>query len=55
MDENVEIVNITNAASLKTMSLSELAKSKISSITLYSDKQKSDDAIIRLVTVTLKN
>ncbi len=55
MDDNVEIVNITNAASLKTMSLNELANSKVSSITLYSDKAKSDDTIIRLVTVTLKN
>lgn len=55
MDDNVEIVNITNQTSLKTMSLNELANSKVSYITLYSDKAKSDNAIIRLVTVKLKN
>ncbi len=54
MDDNVEIVNITSGTSLKTMSVNELANSKISGITLYSDKSKSDDAIIRLITVTLK-
>lgn len=55
MDDNVEIVNMTDSGSLKTMSVNELAKSKVSSVTVYSDKSASDDTIIRLVAVTLKN
>ena len=55
MEDNVEIVNMTNTGSLKTMSVNELAKSKVSSVTVYSDKSASDDTIIRLVAVTLKN
>lgn len=55
MDDNVEIVNMTDLGSLKTMSVNELAKSKVSSVTVYSDKTASDDTIIRLVAVTLKN
>ena len=54
MDDNVEIVNVTNGNSFKTMSVNELAKSKISGITLYSDKGVSGDIVVRLVTVTLK-
>ena len=53
MDDDVEIVN-TNNTTYKTMSVNELAKSDISSITLYSDKAASDDTIIRLVMVTTK-
>ena len=55
MDDNVEIVNMTDSGSLKTMSLNELTKSNVSSVTVYSDKSVSDDTIIRLVAVTLKN
>ena len=54
MDDDVEIVNVTNSTSYKTMSVSELAKSKVSKVTLYSDKTGSDDVVIRLVAVTTK-
>lgn len=54
MDDDVEIVNVTNSTSYKTMSVSELAKSKITKVTLYSDKTGSDGVVIRLVAVTTK-
>ncbi len=54
MDDNVEIVNTTNSTAYKTMSVNELAKSNVSSITLYSDKNASDDVVIRLVSVKTK-
>ena len=55
MDDDVEIINITSASSYKTMSVSELAKSKVSKVTVYSDKSAQDGGIIRVVAVTLKN
>ena len=55
MDDNVEIVNITNSTSYKTMSVNELSKSKVSKVTVYSDKSAKDGGIIRLVAVSLKN
>lgn len=53
MDDDVEIIN-TNSTVYNTMSINELKNSKVSSITLYSDKPVSDDTIIRLVLVSTK-
>lgn len=53
MDDNVEIVSVSGT-SYKTMSVSELAKSKVSKVTLYSETTDKDNAVIRVVTVTLK-
>ena len=55
MDDNVEIVDMTNTNSLKTISLNEISNRKVSSINLYSDKPVSDDTIVRLLAVTFKD
>ncbi len=55
MADDVEVVNISRSTSYKTMSVSELAKSKVSSVNIYSDKSAAEGIIVRLVTVTLKN
>ncbi len=53
MDDNVQIVNVSGT-SYKTMSVNELAKSKVSKVTLYSDTSDKENAVIRVVTVTMK-
>ncbi len=53
MADDVEIIDITGS-SCKTISIDELIKNKVSSVNLYSMQDNSDNAVIRVVTVTLK-
>ena len=50
---DVEIIDI-NSTSCRTISLDELIKSKVLGVTLYSMQDNSDNAVIRVVTVSLK-
>lgn len=53
MADDVQIIDV-NSSSCQTISVDELMKSKVSSVNLYAMQDKSDSAVIRVVTVTLK-
>lgn len=53
MTDDVEIIDI-KGSSCRTISIDELIKSKVSGVNLYSMQDNSDNAVIRVVTVTLK-
>jgi len=55
MSAGVQIVDITNTDSMKTVSIDELSEMKnISSISLYADKSIAQGGIVRVVTIRTK-
>lgn len=54
MADDVEIINITDISKYKTMSIDELASSKVSRIEIYSERSDTLSAVVRLVAVEIK-
>ncbi len=53
MADDVQIIDIKNST-CQTISVDELMNSKVSSVNLYAMQDNSDNAVIRVITVTLK-
>lgn len=52
--QNVEIIDTTNLNNYRTISVDELASSKVKSIVLYTDKNLDSSSLVRVITVTLQ-
>ncbi len=51
LSPDVQIVDISNTSNMRTITIDELDSMETSSVVLYSDKAKSADGIIRVITV----
>ncbi len=51
MDDDVQIVDVTDVTNYKTISISELEQSNVSSVRLYSESKASEDGTVRIILV----